>query len=220
MFDLSRQGSVYVLTMNAGENRFNRASVAAINAALDEVEKDQGPSALVTTGTGKFYSNGLDLDWLGGPDCTDRPAFIRDVQRLLARFLAFPRPTIAAANGHVFAAGAMLLLAHDFSVMRSDRGYFCLPEVDIGIPFTVGMTALIAAKLPQPTFHEACTTGKRYGGADAARGGIVSEAVLEADVLPRAVARAAELASKDRGTLGAIKRVLYTPAVAALESGT
>ncbi|HEX3594453.1 MAG TPA: enoyl-CoA hydratase/isomerase family protein [Polyangiaceae bacterium] len=220
MFDLSRQESVYVLTMNAGENRFNRTSVAAINAALDEVEKDRGASALVTTGTGKFYSNGLDLDWLGGPDCPDRPAFIKDVQRLLARVLSFSRPTVAAANGHAFAAGAMLLLAHDFSVMRSDRGYFCLPEIDIGIPFTTGMTALIAAKVPQPAFHEACTTGKRYGGADAAHAGIVSEAAIEADVLPRAVARAAELASKDRSTLGAIKRVLYASQIAALESGT
>ncbi|HEX4335831.1 MAG TPA: enoyl-CoA hydratase/isomerase family protein [Polyangiaceae bacterium] len=220
MFDLSRQGPVYVLTMNAGENRFNETSVAALNRALDEVENEQGACALVTTGTGKFYSNGLDLDWLGSDQCKDRPAFVGAVQRLLARMLAFPRPTVAAANGHVFAAGAMLLLAHDFSVMRSDRGYFCLPEVDIGIPFTVGMTALIAAKLPQPAFHEACTTGKRYGGADATKAGIVSEAAGEADVLPRAIARATELAAKDRSTLAAIKRVLYAPALAALSSGT
>jgi enoyl-CoA hydratase/carnithine racemase len=220
MFDLSRQGNVYVLTMNAGENRFNRDSIAALNAALDQVEKENGPAALVTTGTGKFYSNGLDLDWIGSSDCADRPAFIRDVQRFLARVLAFPRPTIAAANGHVFAAGAMLLLAHDFSVMRADRGFFCLPEVDIGIPFTVGMTALIASKLAQPTLHEACTTGKRYGGTDAARLSIVTEAVPDADVLPRALARAGEVASKDRNTLAAIKRVLYAPAIAALETGT
>jgi enoyl-CoA hydratase/carnithine racemase len=220
MFDLSRQGAVYVLTMNAGENRFNKNSVAAIHRALDEVEKESGPSALVTTGTGKFYSNGLDLDWIGSAECDDRPAFLRDVQRLLARLLAFPRPTVAAANGHVFAAGAMMLLAHDFSVMREDRGFFCLPEVDIGIPFTNGMSALIASKLPQPVFHEACTTGKRYGGADAVRASIVTEAAPEADVLPRAVARAAELVSKDRSTLGAIKRVLYGSAFAALESGT
>jgi enoyl-CoA hydratase/carnithine racemase len=82
------------------------------------------------------------------------------------------------------------------------------------------MTALIVARLPQPVLHEACTTGKRYGGADAARAGIVSEAVAEAEVLPRALARAAELAAKDRGTLVAIKRALYAAPIAALESGT
>jgi len=110
----------------------------------------------------------------------------------------------------------MLLLAHDFSVMRSDRGYFCLPEVDIGIPFTPGMTALIAARLPQPVLHEACTTGKRYGGVDAARLGITTEAVPEIDVLPRAVARARDLAAKDATTLVAIKRELYGAALRAL----
>jgi enoyl-CoA hydratase/carnithine racemase len=219
MFDLSRHDSVYVLTMNAGENRFNRTMVDAVNRALDTVEKDSGTSALVTTGTGKFFSNGLDLDWIGGPECSDRPAFIADVQRLLGRILGFPRPTIAAVNGHAFAAGAMLLLSHDFAVMRSDRGYFCLPEVDILIPFTAGMTALIAARLPQPVLHEACTTGKRYGGPDAARAGIVAEAVAEGDVLPRAIARAGELASKDRGTLGAIKRALYAGPIGLLASG-
>src|SRR5215471_7102115 len=122
MFDLTRHDSVYVLTMNAGENRFNATSVAALNRALDEVENDKGAVALVTTGSGKFYSNGLDLDWIGSAECTDRPAFIGEVHRLLARVLGFPRPVVAAVNGHVFAAGAMLMLAHDFAVMRSDRG--------------------------------------------------------------------------------------------------
>ncbi len=80
--------------------------------------------------------------------------------------LTFPRPTVAALNGHAFAGGGMLALAHDFSVMRADRGYFCLPEADIGIPFTAPMTALIASRIPQPALHEACTTGRRYQGAN------------------------------------------------------
>jgi enoyl-CoA hydratase/carnithine racemase len=219
MVELTRVGNVFVLTMNAGENRFNASSVASLNRALDEVERAPGPSALVTTGTGKFYSNGLDLDWIGSAECTDRAGFVREVERLFARLLAFPRPTVAAANGHAFAAGGMLLLAHDFSVMRADRGFFCLPEVDINIPFTPGMTALIAARLPQPVLHEACTTGKRYGGGDAARHGIVSEAVPEIDVLARAVARATELVGKDASTLTAIKRGLYANALTALGGG-
>jgi enoyl-CoA hydratase/carnithine racemase len=216
MIELTRDGAVFILTMKAGENRFNATSVAALNDALDQVEKAQGPSALVTTGAGKFYSNGLDLDWIGGPECQDRAGFIQSVQRLLARFLAFPRPTVAAINGHAFAAGGMLVLAHDFSVMRSDRGYFCLPEIDILIPFTPGMSALIAARLPQPVRHEACTTGRRYGGSDAAKHGIVSEAAFEADVLARAVDRARDLAGKDPGTLVAIKKGLYGAALQAL----
>jgi len=220
MVELTREGNVFVLRMNDGENRFNGASVAALNKALDEVERASTPSALVTTGSGKFYSNGLDLTWIGGPECTDRPEFIRNVQRLLARLLVFPRPMVAAINGHAFAAGAMMVLAHDFSVMREDRGFFCLPEVDIDIPFTEGMTALIAAKIPQPSLHEACTTGKRYGGADAARVGIVTKAATEEAVLREAIAIADGLAGKSAGTLSAIKKGLYEGALTALEKGS
>src|SRR5262245_15574067 len=104
MVQITRSGRVFVLQMNAGENRFNAASVAALEAALDTVERSSEPAALVTVGSGKFFSNGLDLTWMGGPECTDRLAFVRSLQRLLARVLLFPRPTVAAVNGHAFAA--------------------------------------------------------------------------------------------------------------------
>ena len=59
--ELRREGEVFVLSLDDGENRFRDDSIAAWNEALDEVEATEGPKALVTTGTGKFYSNGLDL---------------------------------------------------------------------------------------------------------------------------------------------------------------
>jgi Delta3-Delta2-enoyl-CoA isomerase len=125
-------------------------------------------------------------------------------------------PSVAAIQGHCFAAGAMLALAHDERVMRADRGFFCLPEVDIRIPFTPGMSSLIAARLAPSAAHEAMTTGRRYGGRDAAAVGIVEAAVAAEEVVPRAIARAAELAAKDPATLGTIKRRLYAPVLAAL----
>ena len=216
MVDLKREGDVFVLRMNNGENRFTPEFIGAMHAALDEVEAHPLPSALVTVGEGKFYSNGLDLAWMG-TDGVDAIAFVRTVHKLLGRVLGFPRPTVAALNGHAFAGGAMLALAHDFTVMRSDRGYFCLPEADLGIPFTAPMTALIAGRIPQPALHEACTTGRRYGAADALKAGIVTAVGDEAEVLPLAIAKAAALAGKDAGTLRAIKRGLYAPALALLE---
>ena len=209
--DLSRDGAVFVLTMNAGENRFNRGFVDALNGALDEVERSSGPAALVSTGgTEKFYSNGLDLSWMGGDEGRNEGGkFVQDVIGLFGRLLAYPVPSIAAMNGHAFAAGAMLALAHDFRVMRVDRGFFCLPEVDINIPLAPGMTALIQAKLSAKVVVETVLTGVRLGGAQALERGIVDAAVAGPEVLPQAIERAAGLASKDRGTYGALKRGLY-----------
>ncbi len=214
---LTRDADVYVLDLGADENRFNAQSLDAIEACLAEVERAPAPRALVTAATGKFWSNGLDLEWMATQGEAAVP-FVARVHELLAQVLALNVPSVAALQGHTFAAGAMLALAHDQRVMRSDRGFFCLPEVDINIPFTPGMSALIAARLPSQTAHEAMTTGRRYGGGDATGAGIVQAAVPESEVLPRAIELAAANAGKNPDTLGAIKQRLYEHALAALRA--
>lgn len=191
---LDRHENVFVLDLGDGENRFHPDWIAAVGAALDEVEKAEGPRALVTAATGKFWSNGLDLEWLFA-NADHYHDYVVSVHQLFARMLSLPVITVAALQGHTFAAGAMLSLAHDFRVMRADRGYWCLPEADIDIPFTPGMSGLIRARLTPQTAHEAMTTARRYGGEDAARASIVDRAVPEAEVRPTAVALAESLAS-------------------------
>ena len=217
MITLDRSGDVFVVTMDDGENRMNRTWLDAINSALDEIDDSPDPVAVVTTGSEKFYSNGLDLEWLfsGG---ADMPLFVADVERLFARMLTAPYVTVAACNGHTFAAGAMLALAHDFRVMRADRGFFCLPEVDIKIPFTPGMNSLIMSRLPATTAHEVMVTGRRYGGEDAQSAQIVHRAVPEAEVLPAALAIAQAQAGKDRNTLRTIKERMFAETIRLLEN--
>lgn len=205
MLRLDRQGDVFVLHMQHGENRFSTPFFDELSRALDTVEQTSGPLALVTVGEGKFYSNGIDLDWLG-QGAGDLPGFIRAMHHMLARMLAFPVPTIAALNGHAFAGGALLALAHDFRVMREDRGYFCLPEVDISIPFTVPLAALVRHRLAPQVAHRAMVTGQRFTAAEALGSAVVDAIAPEASVLPKAIELAQSLAAKDRGTLRAIKR--------------
>ena len=212
----SRDGDVAIVTLSHEENRFHPDVLDAIDAALDEVERIDGPLALVLTGSGKFFSNGLDLDYLGSAGPAGFQANLDRVHGLLARMLGFPTYTVAALNGHAFAGGAMLSLACDERVMRADRGYFCLPEVDLGLPFSPGMQALITSRLSQATAHEAMVTGRRYGGAEAAQRGLVDTAVPEEEVVPEAVRRAAAMAGKRGETLAAIKRNLYATALSTL----
>jgi enoyl-CoA hydratase/carnithine racemase len=212
---LERDGDVFILNLGDDENRFNPPWVNAVTAALDEVEAADGPKALVTTASGKFWSNGLDLAWIG-EHLEEAQGFIDTVHELFARQLLLAAPSVAAIQGHCFAAGAMLAQAHDFRVMREDRGFWCTPEVDIFIPFTPGMAALLQARLPTVTAHEAMTMGRRYGGADALAGGIVDAVASEDAVLATAVERAAALASKDATTLGRIKERMYGGVAAVL----
>ncbi|MFF3566097.1 enoyl-CoA hydratase-related protein [Streptomyces sp. NPDC002574] len=212
---LDRQDNVFVLDIGDGENRFHPDWLASVGAALDEVEKAEGPRALVTAATGKFFSNGLDLEWLGAH--ADQHESYRDsVHRLLARVLSLPMVTVAALQGHTFAAGAMLSLAHDFRVMRADRGFWCLPEAEINIPFTPGMSALIRSRLAPQTAHEAMVAARRYGGTDAAAAGIVDRAVTEDAVRSAALEIAEAQAGKAGDTLGTIKERMYASALAVL----
>jgi enoyl-CoA hydratase/carnithine racemase len=215
VLDLRREGDVFVLRMDDGENRFSPAMLDALADALDSAEKADGPKALVTTGTGKFFSNGLDLDWLGA-NADQWDPYLDRVHGLFARLLRLPLPTVAAVNGHAFAAGAMLAVCHDFTVMRTDRGYFCLPEVDLGLPFSPGMNALLTARLPKLTAHEAMVTGRRYTAEGAVAGGIAHRAVPGERVLPEALQLARPLAAKDGRMVGTIRAGLYGAAISAL----
>ncbi len=219
MIELTRDGAVFVLRLCSGENRFNPTFIAALDAALDEVERSTGEAALVTIGTEeKYFSNGLDLAWMGGQDRDQTLALVRSLMRLLGRLLAFPVPSVAAVNGHAFAGGAMFALAHDWRLMRADRGFLCVPEIDLRMPLAPGMVELFRLRMTPTVFRDAILTGVRWGAPDCVARQIVDEVVALPDLLPRAVERAAQLAKKDRHAYSVLKRCIYGEAIALLET--
>lgn len=214
---LDYDDKIAIIGLGDDENRFALTFLDDIDDALGQAISD-GAQGLVTTAGGKFYSNGLDLDWLSAH--TDQAQrYINRVHRLLARTLTLPIPTAAAVVGHAFGAGAMLAIAHDFRVMRDDRGYFCFPEVDIRIPFNPGMAALIQSKLTPRAAVASMTTGRRFGGPDAQQFGIVDVACPAEAVTDTAVGELRPLAGKDPGTLGTIKQTMFGHVVRALTDG-
>lgn len=216
---LDRHDAVFVLDLGDGENRFHPDWIASVDAALDEVEKSEGPRALVTAATGKFYSNGLDLEWLAAHS-DERVDYVNSVHGLFARFLSLPLISVAALQGHTFAAGAMLSLAHDFRLMRADRGFWCLPEAEINIPFTPGMSALIQSRLTPQTAQHAMVSARRFGAQEAAAAGIVDQAVDENALRTAALELAEAHASKAGDSLGTIKTRMYAPVLTMLRDTT
>lgn len=219
MIDLTRDGDVFVLTMDAGENRWNTSFVRAIAEALDEVEASEGPAALVTVSSNeKFFSNGLDLDWIGAAPGDpaadaggDRAAFGNEFMALMGRTITLPVPTVCAVNGHGFGAGFMFSLCHDVRIMREDRGFLCANELLIGMTIPAPELALFRHKVPASAFHETVMLAERWTGPAAVAAGFVEQAVPLDEVRSAATARAAELAplAAHRANFGGQKQALY-----------
>ncbi|PQP23433.1 enoyl-CoA hydratase/isomerase family protein [Rhodococcus opacus] len=208
------QDKIAVLDLGDGENRFTPDWLDTVEKLIDDIERTRA-QALVTSATGKFYSYGLDLDWM--TDHADKlEGYFLRAQRLFSRILTFPMPTIAAINGHAFGAGAMLAVAHDYRVMRADRGYFCFPEVDVHVPFTPGMAALIQGKSTPAAAITAMSTGHRYGAAEAHTAGYVDGIADQESLVESAIGFVRPLCGKDPATLGAIKSTMFASVVAAL----
>ena len=200
-----------VVRLDRGVNAFDNDFVDELHAAFDVVAASGDARGLVTVGSEKHYSNGFDIDFLGTLAGDELAAFMERTLRLLTRLLTFPVPTAAALNGHAFGIGAMLALAHDRRVMRPDRGWFCLPEIDLGMQFHPLMLALVTHRLAGPVAEEAILTARRYDGPTAVEVGI-AHALADVDELVLAAAElTVPLAGKGRDIAVALKSQLRAP---------
>jgi enoyl-CoA hydratase/carnithine racemase len=218
VIDLKRDGNVYTLTMNEGENRWNTTFVRAFAEALDEIEGSEGPAAVVTTSSSeKFFSNGLDLDWISADNLDaddprgDRKVFGAEFMAVMSRIITLSVPSVAAINGHAFGAGMMTVMCHDQRIMREDRGYVCANEMQLGMVIPRPELALFRHKLPANTFFETVQLARRWTGPAALEAGIVQAIASAEDLLDVARARADELAplGANRKAYKAQKESLY-----------
>jgi enoyl-CoA hydratase/carnithine racemase len=204
--------NVAVVTMNKGENRFTYDFLQAFMDLLAEIEQQTRATVLlVHSAHEKIWSNGIDLEWLlaetgRNPEAGRR--FPERIMALLRRLLTYPLTTVAAINGHAFAGGAIMACAFDFRFMRSDRGYFCFPEVDIQIPFMPGMDAILKKALPTTLVLEAQLTGRRYTAADLEARRVVLKACGADELLPQALAFA-KTQNKTREVLKTMKEITF-----------
>lgn len=173
--------NVAVVTLNRDENRFNPEFIGAFLDALDEVENKTDASTLVVKSSHeKIFSNGIDLEWLAPViqkgNLNTAKDFFYQMNSLFKRIVTYPMLTIAAITGHAFAGGAILSCAFDFRFMRSDRGYFCFPEVDLGIPFLPGMNAMLKKAIPRYKLEEMEYIGKRLTAEECEEHHIITKA--------------------------------------------
>jgi enoyl-CoA hydratase/carnithine racemase len=140
---------IFLLTMHNNDNRMNPQFFSEFHRALDIAEKEQA-RGLITTGTGRFFSNGLDIAFLyahkNDPIC--RRFFPDYFYPLCSRILMLPYPTVALVNGHAYAGGMVLAMAHDYCTMLGNKSgiKMCMNEIALGSPIPLGMVELLRAK--------------------------------------------------------------------------
>jgi len=206
--------NVAVITMTNGENRHNPVFVKEMLNVLEEIEKDTSVSAVVITSDDeKNWSQGIDLEWMMGrkqeKDLQAIKDFLYGANNVFKRILLYPMPVIAAINGHAVANGAIISCACDFRFMRSDKGFFFFPEIDIGIPFLPGMIAFVKKAIPYYKFNEMLLSGKRYFAPEMEEHHVIQKACDNEDVLMKEAVAFAKTFNKKRGTFGEMKKRLH-----------
>jgi len=182
--------------------RFDRPPANAIDLAvtdefgalLGELERAP-PKAVVLTGTGSAFSAGLDLKTVPAYGPAQRRALVLSINRMVRRLYGFPRPVVAAMNGHAMAGGLVLALACDLRIAASGPSKIALSEVNVGIPFPLGPLLVVNDIVSGIARRDLALFGKVYDPAAALAAGLVDEIAAPDRLLPRAIERARALAA-------------------------
>jgi enoyl-CoA hydratase/carnithine racemase len=206
--------TVGVITMNDGENRQNPDFVRAVLTAFDEIEQDaEISSVIISSSDKKNWSLGIDLQWMSvvmsEKDFQGMRDFMYGMNRVYARILRYPMPVIAAINGHAYGGGTVMACACDFRFMKSDRGFFCFPEVDISIPFLPGMMAIIEKAVPYYKLEELVLTGKRSVAAELEAHHVIVKTCENEEALMKESMTYAKTFTKKRPIFGELKRRMH-----------
>ncbi|HZK43400.1 MAG TPA: enoyl-CoA hydratase/isomerase family protein [Syntrophomonadaceae bacterium] len=218
-----KDGTVAILTMNDGENRHNPEWAEAMLTTYDEILADEEIKAIVLTSSDpKNFCLGVDLEWMmKAQNEKDFPSISKWLYRegdVFKAMLMSPVPTIAAITGHAFGNGAMLAGACDFRFMRSDRGYFCFPEVDLGIQFAPSMIEWMKRIMPYSLFIKMKWTGARVGAAELEKNGVILKACEGIENTLEEAVTFAKTFNKSRTTLAEMKRRTYKHIIDKMEN--
>ncbi|MCB9638935.1 MAG: enoyl-CoA hydratase/isomerase family protein [Myxococcales bacterium] len=219
-FSLEQVDHVTLLKLHHGEeNRLHPQMIQALLKTLSALAEDETTHAVVfTSASEKYWCTGLDLSGLAQQGEVDVSTVMDAVFALLKQTLRFPKPLIAALNGHCFGLGAIWSLAFDFRLMRQDRGWFCIPAIDLGIALPPQLVGFLRTALPADLLHRLLWTGKRLGGEETLQLGITHSIHTKDQLLEAALEAAQQLGKKDLLTYNSLKQDLRAPALQALET--
>ncbi len=189
----------------------------ALRDQLADVEECEDVRAIVITGTGTIFSAGVDLFRLveEGPQYADE--FVPLLVDTFYKLFVFPRPVVAAVNGHAIAGGCVLAAACDYRIMAEGDGTIGAPELRVGVPFPAVALEILRFATSTAHLQELVYRGKTYAVAEAYERGLVDETISPERLLDHACSVATRLASEPTARFRITKRQLRRPAIDLIE---
>jgi enoyl-CoA hydratase len=207
-------GIATVFLQRGKVNALNPAVVEELSATFRTLQSDTEIRAVVLTGRGKFFSFGFDIPEFLSYSREEFTHYLTSFTTLYRDLFMYPKPLVAALNGHAIAGGCMIALACDSAIMQ-EGAKISLNEIGFGSSVFAGSTEMLQFRTG-PRASEVLYSGAMYSPADAREIGLVAEVVAAEALLGRAREIAGELAAKRPAAFASIKSLLRKPVADAM----
>jgi Delta3-Delta2-enoyl-CoA isomerase len=192
-------------------NALSEPAVEEITDCLRSLAADLDTRAVILTGDGAFFSFGFDIpEFLG----YSRESFAKFLQRFTALYsylFTYPKPIVAALNGHAIAGGCMLALACDYRIMVSGKAKISLNEISFGSSVFAGsvemLRFLVGGKNAQAILYD----GTMYSAETAVQLGMIDKVSSTERLMKDAREMAQRMTEKDAAAFRSIKNLLRAP---------
>jgi enoyl-CoA hydratase/carnithine racemase len=209
---LTREGAVAVVMLRRGKvNAIDPVLIRELRAVLEKLQADPSVRALVLTGHGKFFSFGLDVPEMYPAPREKFSDFLFAFTALYKALYVFPKPVVAALNGHTIAGGCMLAIACDARLMAEGKGKISLNEVTFGASVFAGSVEMLRSCVGGRAAERILLSGAMFDPAEALALGIVDRVVTPERLLPLAVEQARAMGERSGDAFAGIKRLLRGP---------
>jgi Delta3-Delta2-enoyl-CoA isomerase len=211
---ISRQDGIATVTLARGKvNALNEAMIDEIKETLDGLEPEEGIKAIIITGQGKFFSFGFDVPEFLDYAKEDFTRYLTKFSDLLTGLFLFPKPVVAALNGHTIAGGCMLAVACDSRIMLAGRTKISLNEITFGSSVLTSTVEMLTNATGAKNAEYILKTGAMFSAEEARGLGLIDAVASAADLPEAARARAWELGHKDPAAFASVKTLLRRPRV-------
>lgn len=217
--DLDRSGRIATVTLNRGKvNALNHDLILELHRSFEELERDDSVGAVVLTGSGSFFTFGFDIPEFMSWSKDDFIGYLTDFTGFYARCYLFPKPVVAALNGHTIAGGCMIALACDRRIMAEGKGRISLNEIAFGASVFAGCVEMLRGVTGNRIAETILLGGEMYLPEEAFRLGLVDRTCPLDELQDAARGEAAGMAGRDAAAFTSIKKLIRAPVAARMQA--